>query len=74
MKTFTEATNSFLTECDYLGDSHIAEVTALQQAAKNLDEEYKVTLATEYRRLVQLLRSYAPEAEEIEEEDDLLSP
>lgn len=74
MKTYTQATDDFLKECDFLGDADTAIVTHMQNVAAQLDDRFQTSLAAEYGKTERYIRSLAPVEGDVDEDDDLLSP
>ena len=73
MKTFVDATEEFLNGLDYLGDLDSATLTAFRVAAVELDNNFRTTLLTEYRRQLEAIKAYGRKDEK-EEPDTLFEP
>lgn len=72
MKTFTEATDTFLLAADWLGDEDLPAVIALQHAAKSLDKDATAAMLSQYRLIYNGLDKKRPTVAEVSELDDLL--
>lgn len=56
-ETFESATETFLSGLTYYGELDAATLHALRTAAIKLDEDFKVTLLTEYRRQLEAIKA-----------------
>ena len=73
MKSFQNAVRNFLKEATWLDESDQAIVTGLEHCALELDNDFKVTLLTEYNKTVKYLLERKPvEEKPVEEEKDEL--
>lgn len=73
MINFQTETEKFLLGLDYFGDLDPATVYSIRKAAEELDADYRVTLATEYRRQKEAIQGMAPIKNEVKP-DPLLVP
>lgn len=74
MKTFTAATKEFLDELGDFEGLDSATVTGLENAAKQLDLKFATSLLAEYNKTIRYIKSIAPTATDVDEDEEFLSP
>jgi hypothetical protein len=73
LKTFEEATDSFINGLEHVGGTELAAITALQHVAISLDANVTPSMVAEYTKLMRYLRTQDKVTAE-DDTDSLLDP